>query len=389
MKKIISIILILLSVSQIFSQNTEAVISQITQNNSTLKALAKSNAADSVGNRTDIYLQNPEVGFNYLYGNPSVIGNRTDFSITQPFDFPTAYRYKKQVANLKNAQLKYTFQEQYKAIILQAKLTCIDLVYCNILINEYRKRFENAELIANSYKRKFDLGETNIMERNKAEINKLNSASELEKLQIEKTALLSELIGLNGNTPVTFDDTIFSENQISVDFETWYAEAEKRNPLLNRLKLEVEGTEKQENLSLALSLPKFSAGYMSERSIGEDFQGITVGISVPLFENKNKLKYAQLKTEAAKNYEIANKLQFYNALKMLHSKAITLQKSVAEYERNLQTFNNSELLYKALEKGEINLITYISELSFQYESNRNLLDLKKELQKTMAELNQY
>lgn len=379
----------MLSVLSGFSQNTDSIISQITRNNITLKALAKSNTADSLGNRTDIYLQNPEIGFNYLFGNPSGIGNRTDFNVLQTFDFPTAYIYKSQISDLKNEQLQYSYQQQYKTIVLQTKLICIDLIYYNLLIKEYTKRFANAEKIAKSYKSKFDIGEANILEYNKAELNKLNTSKELEKLEIEKNALLNELTGLNGNIPITFTDTVFFENQIPLDFELWYAEAEKRNPVLSWLKLEIELSEKQENLNTAMSLPKFKTGYMSEFTAGQNFQGISFGISIPLWENKNKIKYAELKTEAMQNYESANKLQYYNSLKSLHAKAIALQNSVNEYETNLQTFNNSELLYKALDKGEIDLINYILELSFYYESYSNLLDMERELQKVIAEMYQY
>lgn len=389
MKKIIIISITMLSVLQLFSQNTDSVIYQIQRNNITLKAFAKSNTADSVGNRTDIYLQNPEIGFNYLFGSPSNLGNRTDFSVLQTFDFPTVYIHKSKISNLKNEQLKYSYQQQSKAIVLQTKLLCIDLVYYNLLIKEYTKRFENAEKIAKSYKTKFEIGEANILERNKAELNKLNTTKALEKLNIEKTALLNELVGLNGNIPITFNDTVFIENQIPLDFEQWYAEAEKRNPMLAWLKLEIELSEKQQKLNVAQSMPKFKAGYMSEFTANQDFQGISFGISIPLWENKNKIKYAKLKTEAVQNYENANKLQYYNLLKKLHSKAISLQKSVNEYKSNLQTFNNSELLYKALEKGEIDLVNYIMELSFYYESYSNLLEMERELQKVIAEMYQY
>jgi len=52
-------------------------------------------------------------------------------------------------------------------------------------------------------------------------------------------------------------------------------------------------------------------------------------------------------------------------------------------------FNNSDLLKKALDKGEITLINYILELSIYYESVNNLLILERDMNKTIAELNQY
>jgi len=96
-----------------------------------------------------------------------------------------------------------------------------------------------------------------------------------------------------------------------------------------------------------------------------------------------------LNTEAAINFQEASKQQHYNNLKILYQKAQSLQKNVLLYKQNLQTFNNSELLYKALETGEIDLIDYITELTFYYESVTNLLEMERELNKVICELFQY
>ena len=41
----------------------------------------------------------PEVEMGYLYGSPTELGNRVDFSVTQEVDFPTAYIYKSRKEN--------------------------------------------------------------------------------------------------------------------------------------------------------------------------------------------------------------------------------------------------------------------------------------------------
>lgn len=46
-------------------------------------------------------------------------------------------------------------------------------------------------------------------------------------------------------------------------------------------------------------LPKFSAGYSLERTLGQKYQGISVGISIPLWENKNRVKQAKAGVVAA------------------------------------------------------------------------------------------
>jgi hypothetical protein len=176
---------------------------------------------------------------------------------------------------------------------------------------------------------------------------------------------------------------------IPVDFEQWYEQAEQSNPLLNWLKKEVELTQKQISLNKTLSVPKFRAGYMSESLVGQDFKGVTVGLSIPLWENKNMVKFAKANAIALENTANDNKMQLYSHLKVLHTKAISMQNSVNNYKSKLEAFNNSELLKKALDKGEITLINYMLELSIYYESVNNLLELERDMNKTIAKLNQY
>ena len=387
---ILALISIIVFSVNLFSQsNIGNVLIEIEKNNTTLSALRKNAEADKIGNKTGIYLQNPKVEFNYLWGNPSVVGNRTDVRIMQSFDFPTAYRYKNQISNIKNEQVELEYQMQLRNLLLQTRIVCYDLIYTNALKSELSKRLIHAQSIANSYKSKYDIGETNILEYNKAHLSLLNISKELESIEIERIALLSVLTCLNGGIFIDFTDIVFQLQEIPVDFDQWYVIAEQNNPVLNWLKQEIETSQQQEKLNRALSLPKLQAGYMSEKIVGEQFQGITVGLSIPLWENKNTVKYAKANSLAVESITTDNRMQFYNQLKALHTKASGLQKNVNDYRLNLQALDNSGLLKKALNKGEITLIDYILELSIYYESVNKLLELDRELNKTLAELYRY
>lgn len=376
--------------SNLLSQNIiDKILIEIEKNNTTLSALQKSAEADKIGNRTGIYFENPEFEFNYLWGNTSAIGNRTDFSIKQTFDFPTAYKFKNQISNIRNKQVELEYQKQRKDLLLQTRLICYELVYTNALISELSKRLNHAQSIANSFKLKFDIGETNVLEYNKAQLNVLNVSKELKSIEIERHALLSEITRLNGGVFIEFSESVFQPQKIPDNFEQWYLIAEQNNPLLTWLKQEIIISQNQEKLNKAMSLPKIQAGYMSEKVIGEQFQGVTVGLSIPLWENKNGVKYSAAQTIALQSIVADNKLQFYNRLKTLHTKAVSLQKNTIDYRLSLQNFDNSELLKMALDKGEISLIDYILELSIYYESVNKLLEQEKDLYRTLAELNQY
>jgi hypothetical protein len=391
MKRLIILLsIILLPGVNLFSQNSiDKVVDEVLKNNTTLSALRKNADSELIGNKTGIYLQNPEFAFNYLWGSPANIGNRTDISVLQSFDFPSAYVYRNQISDYQNEQVELEFRKQSKSIIMQTRLVCNDLIYHNALKSELSRRMANAEKIAISFKSKFETGDVGILEYNKAQVNLLNLSKDAESVEIERNALLSELQGLNGGIFIDFTDSVYQLQTIAGDFEQWYIRAEQNNPVLQWLKQEVTISEKNEKLNSALGLPKFQAGYMSEDVVGQQFQGITVGLSIPLFENKNAVKYAKAKTIAVQSAEADTRLQFYNNLKALHTKAVSQQKSLNDYRTNLQLFDNSPLLQKALDLGELSLAEYIYELSVYYESLNKLLEMERDVNMTIAELNRY
>lgn len=384
------IISIVLYSQQLFSQNNiDYILSEIEKNNTTLVALQKRASATQIENKTGIFLQNPEIEFNYLWGNPTSIGNKTDINFKQTFDFPSAYSYKNKISVIKNEQVELEYHQQKKDLLLKSRLICYDLVYTNNLKLELSKRISHAQNMATSYQKQFDLGETNILTYNKAQLNLLNLSHEMELLNIKRNALLGELTQLNGGTFIDFNETEYPIIAISENFEQWYLQAEQNNPLLNWLKKEVEISQKQISLNNALSLPKIQAGYMIENTVGQEFQGFTAGLTIPLWEHKNTVKYSKANAIAIQELEKDHKLQLYNHLKTVHQKVIELQKNVYEYETKLKHFNNLNLLNKALDKGAINLIDYFIELTAYYESVHKLLELKQDLNKNKAVLNQY
>lgn len=376
--------------TNLWAQNTiDKILTEIDQNNTTLSALRKSVDADKIGNKTGLSLANPELEFAYLWGSPTVIGNRTNISIKQSFDFPTAYKFKNQISDIKNEQAELEYLKQQKELFLQTKTICYDLVYINALKAEFSRRLSHAKSIANAYQKKLDIGEANILEHNKVQLNLLNLQKELESLEIDRMVFLSQLKSLNGGISVDFSATAFEQLELAPDFEQWYATAEKSNPILNWLKQELTLNQTQEQLTKAQALPKIQAGYMSEALSTEKFQGVVVGLTLPLWENKNKVKYAQAQTMALESIEVDRKLQFYTHLNTLHTKVYSLQKNLEEYRSQLLAFDSSELLMKALDQGEISLIDYMLELSIYYESVNTLLEMERDLNKTFAELNQF
>jgi outer membrane protein TolC len=387
MRTIIISLTAILATGSLFAQNNvNTILASIEENNTTLKALRESVEAQKLENLTGIYLSDPEIGFNYLWGNPGNIGNRTDFSVTQTFDIPTITGMKNRVADGRNHLLEWQYKADRMKILLEAKQYCIELTYCNALMKELDTRLEHAETIAAGYEERMHKGDANILEYNKVRLNLSTVQGEISRLEVERNALIEQLTRLNGGQALSFDDNPLAEAELPSNFDDWYIRAEEKNPVLAFVKQEVEVSKKQVSLSKATALPTFSAGYMSEKVVGQHYQGVSVGISIPLWGNKNRVKQAKAAVRAAQSRETDSKQQFYGQLQILYNRTLRLKTTADTYRKSLETANNSELLKKALDTGEISLLDYILEIGLYYDTVNRALEAERDYQKVYAEL---
>lgn len=386
MRKIIYSLLLSFLASAMFGQSIDSVLKEIEANSTTLSALRERIEAEKIGNKTDIYLSNPEVEFNYLWGSPTAIGNRTDFVATQSFDFPTAYMHRKKISGLENQNLELQYKSERINLLLRAKQICIELAYYNALAEAYETRLQNAERIAASYQKRFETGDINILEKNKLQVNFTTVENERNSIQIERKALLSQLEAMNGGKPVSFDETTILSAPLPLNFDDWFTVASAKSPAMQYLHKQIEIDQQQIKLNRALGMPKLHVGYMSEKVVGENFRGVTVGVSIPLWENKNKVRHAKAQLRSAEAVLEDNKIQFYNHLQQLFNKSIGLQENAQKYRQTLSNHNNEALLKKSLDLGEISLLTYLLEAEYYYDTVNKALEAERDFQLALAEL---
>lgn len=387
MKAIIITMMVLFAGITLNAQNNiNPVLSSIEENNTTLKALREQAEADKLQNKTGIFLDDPEVGFNYLWGNPSNVGNRTDFSVTQTFDIPTITGMKSRLANGRNNLVEWQYKADRMNILLEAKQYCVELVYYNSLLKELYLRLEHAQTIAKGYKDRMDRGDVSILEYNKVNLNLSTIQGEISRMEVERDALLAQLKRLNGGIDVVFNEADYGSRELPLNFNEWYVQAEDKNPVLAYVRNEIEVSQKQVSLSKAMNLPKFTAGYMSEKVVGQPYQGVSLGISIPLWSNKNQVKQAKAAVAAAQSREADTKQQFYSQLQIQYSKAMGLKTTADKYRRSLANVNNTILLKKALDAGEISLLDYMVEMGLYYDNVNQTLAAERDYQLAFAEL---
>lgn len=387
MKKLAYIIMLFAAITaNAQSGGIQLILDEIEQNNPTLRAIRQEVDAQKLSNRTGVFLENPEVEYNHLWGDPTSMGHRNDVRISQPFDFPTVYANRSKLAKAQNSQAEIQYDAARMDILLEAKLYCIDAEYYRTVIAEMENRLRTAESLAEATSVKLRTGDGTVMEENKARLNLVAVRNEIELNKVELDAALAGLKRLNGGKAIDFAGDMSTGVLLPDNTEEWTKELAVRNPSIRDLIADIEVSRREIQLNRSASLPKFSAGFMSEKVVGEHFKGVTVSMSIPLWENRNTVRAARARYTAAQSLATAEEQKYTEELRILYDKAQRLSRIAENGHRSLESFVRIDLLEKALDAGEISVLDYLVETGLYYEVMDQTLSATRELRRTLAEL---
>lgn len=388
--KRLQITLILLSCITIglHAQSVDAILAQIAQNNKTIKANIQYWEEQKVRYRTGISLYNPVLEYDFLAGTPAIGGNQHDFTVSQSFDFPTAYVKKSQLAKQQSAQAEHQLVATRQNVLIEAKNICLELVYRNKLALQLTNRRVAIEKLQKDFKVKLDKGDGNILDLNKATLQLIEIKKDLQENLSEISQLNQKLTSLNGGIEISLTDTLYpAYTQIPV-FEQLESDYETQDPMRKILEQQKAVSQKQLEVAKSLWLPKMELGYHYQGILGQTYNGVHTGIVLPLWENKNAVKAQQAKLLFDDLELQDHKNEHFYEIKALYTKYINLINTLNEYEQ-IYKVNNAALIDKALSLGQITTIEYFMEANFYYTSYSNYLQMEKELHETLALLYKY
>lgn len=372
----------------VVAKSIDEVLQSVRQNNKMLKAGESQTEALKLQARSENNLADPTVTYSHLWGNHEGMGFTGELVASQAFDFPTLYAQRGKL----NQERFRTFDAQQSAlrqqILLQTELACMDLIYLNRLQALLDERLHNAEELSRFYDTQLEKGATNIIEVNKIELELLNARNETRQNEAARKAKLEELKALNGGVAIEFTDSVYrSVLKYPVSFEAFQLEALGELPEVNELVWSEAAAERQIAVAKNQWLPNLTVGYrMNPSSGGERFNGFIVGVSIPLFSNRNKVKQAKAEHYAA-NQRLSGVMKTQTAaLHQLWTKAGELKKSVDEYATVLEQQNSIALLNKAIQAGQLSMVEYFVNVTTFYQSMQNYLQLQNDYQKTLAEM---
>ncbi len=387
-KLLVVCLTVAMSVPGFAQENAGTVLSQIEKNNTALQALRKRTEADQYGYKAERALDAPEVGFDYLWSSPADVGTRKDISVTQSIDVAALAGARGKLANSRTELSDIQYNIERQKILLEAKQLYIRIVYCNAVNAELSSRIARSEQIEAAYRDMQARGETDMIEVNKAHLAYLSQKNALSRNMVERESLLSELQGLNGGEPVEVNASVISTDEVlPADFGAWYAEASQQIPELAYMKKNVDVNAAEARTAKMANYPSLTAGYMAELVKGSNFRGLTLGLSIPIWSVRSKVRQANASCEAAKLEERDAVTKTYNSFKALYDRAKGLQEISAELSSSLAVSTEAMALTEhKLKAGDISLIDNIMELSLYYSLADEVLATSCDYALALAEL---
>ena len=371
-----------------FAQDTgmDGILEQISQNNRQLKAYQSYMASQNLGNKTENNLQDPEVSAFYLPFGKHQTSDYTEYQFSQQFEFPTVYGARSKRIEKQKELLELEYETVRQEVLLNAKKQLLELQTLQKRKELEEKRVEQAKQVYDQIQRLFDAEQIGILELNKAKVAWLQEQFELDQVNIRIRNTLLDLQKFNGGNAIEAGQVQLFENPELAEMQTLWEEKLSEDAEIQQLTARENLAQQQVKLEKNKILPDLSIGYNYQGVNSSNYSGFLGGLSIPLWNSKNKIKAAEANLEYTQANTGAETAELYTRFQEDYQQYQLLKRKYQEYQETFQDLNSEELLFKAYELGEFSFLDYYREVEFYRQAYNNMLEMEKELLQLKATL---
>lgn len=364
------------------------VLKSIETNNRSLREAVQQSEIHRIGAATELNLRNPSIDLDYSFGNKATNnGRETELKVVQEFDFPTLYSAKRKVVGQKSKLIDAQYRVTRQEVLLEAQSLCLELVYLNKQKQLLENRHTLAEQFLQSCQKRFAINDISRIDLNKANLWRMEVQNDYRKSEMERADRLRRLRDLNDGQPIELTDTVFPpDNGLLTSFDDLLRTNLANDPQLHQLASESLVAQSQVKVAQSEGLPKWSIGYRMDYVQLERFNGVHFGVSIPLWENRNKVKLAKAQAILSETLVGNQKIRQENELRREYENVVALKKILDEYSASFKSFDSRDLLRKSFEGGHISIFEYLTQLSDINQSEQRLLEYERDYYLALARL---
>ncbi|SHG22931.1 cobalt-zinc-cadmium resistance protein CzcA [Flavobacterium segetis] len=361
------IILFLLASSVGFAQNPnselDTLLSKAFQSNKGIKAaqlqVDKTKAAIKTAytfDKTNVY---------YSYDQNNLASNDEPlrvFGVQQRFAFPTVYAAQKRVFTSQYENEKANFEIKKNKLSLDVSKSYQHIVYLQNQEKLYRYMDSLYQSFSKASDRRFELGETNYLEKITAQAKFRQIRTKLSQIENDKKAQYELLQSL-----LQTDEEILIKNNLIIPLSLSTDETSK---IVHIAYLESFSAiyENQINLQKQHWLPDINIDYFQGKNKGlsQSLYGFQVGVAIPLFYsgNTSRTKVAQLELQSWEQQKQNEELKIDQYVKQKTSELAKYQEAINYYNTFGKKLSDEiiKVANSSYKNGEIDFFQYIQSL---------------------------
>lgn len=315
-------------------------------------------------------LENPELDFGYKWGQGSTDINKWDISVSQNFDWPGVYSARRKAIDSRRRAMDETVRALSRARGYELRSLMIDYVAARRRLALCEDFSRNVDSIYAVSSRAYELMQLTVLDYRKVCVEReLARARCVEERTAMSTALKQieafgggEIPGLSG---------LEEYPTVAPEFDV------EASPSLGAARWNMLAAASEASAARRSLFPGFSLGYVHEVEGGEHFNGLSVGVSLPLWQGRKKAQAAKLLEEAAAEAMEASRREVVSEFNAALEERASLTAQADALEAALGDEDEyRRLLDKALAGGTLTLFQYFNELNTILDARMSIEQLR-------------
>lgn len=373
------------SADDMFRSITDSIIA----NNTALASRRAALESETMKLQADNNLNDPEVEFEHQWGQDN-IGNKWAVSVSQSFDWPGLYRRRSAAARAGADAFSMLYKSEEADLRLRVTNTLIDYVAAREKLAMSNAVKQNLDSIYGFIRKAYDRSDATVLDMKKISLEHAEAIARLDDAQLAVDNLRHELIALNGGKYIDLAEVTGYPLMKLYDEDHYAAAIEAADPALAAVAGEAETARLTAAAERLRSMPGFSLGYIHNVELGDHFNGITAGVSLPFFSGRKRAAAARAEAISA-DYRMADyRITAQNRLRADYAAARSYERRLKSYDGMFGDGDNYlQLLYKSFMGGQMTFVTYLYEINYYIEARSAYIDLLHDYNLSLASLNRF
>lgn len=338
---------------------------------------------------TESNLPDPELGGEYLW-MPRDVDNRWTIELSWGIEWPGVYNARGKEARLKMSVTEKEVWNQRNERLAEIKDLLLDYVACRQKNRLLEKLSQNNDTIYHLAMQSANGGEITLLDLNKVKLEYANIRAAKLALLNEEAEVVSGLSSIYGRDCMpllnkmedTFPPLLFpSPDEISL--------ISRNAPAVQAAMAQAESARQSKKVASMEALPSLSLGYKHAFEDAMHFNGVTWGISIPMFSSRGKQKAAAASIREAEFIAEGRANEIEAEVEAIVRRMSLLDEQIKEVAPLVEDANYNSALLKAYEGGLLTLLEYISDRNYFTTAALELVNLRLSAAKAQTRLQKY